>query len=145
MALSERQQRFCKEYVACWDEQEAARRAGYKERMLDYWGRRNLRDEAVQQEIKRLCAAAVCGFGGEVNGLADGEEILMFLTAVMRGVVRDGKNATDGSGGNLPKVSERTKAAELLGRNQHLFSEKGGRGDEQEFAVRILGAEELRE
>lgn len=140
--LSERELAFCREYVRLWDGAKAAVSAGYKERLAAGRAAKILQKPAAQQEIRRLCAAAVTGFGGDMAALADGEEILRFLTAVMRGEVRDGKGAEEGAGA-LPKVSERTKAAELLGRNQKLFGDKSVR-DTGECAVRILGEEELR-
>lgn len=140
--LSEREMAFCREYVRLWDGSKAAVSAGYKERLAAGRAARILQKPAAQQEIRRLCTATVAGFGGDMAALADGEEILRFLTAVMRGEVRDGKGAEEGVG-MLPKVSERTRAAELLGRNQRLFGDKGGR-DNGECVVRILGEEELK-
>jgi len=60
-------------------------------------------------------------------------EIMQFLTEVMRGEV------------DAPKVSERTKAAELLGRGQHIFSEKAEKNKEagKALEVRIWGDEDL--
>lgn len=139
--LSERELAFCREYVRLWDGARAAVAAGYKERLAAGRAARILQKPAAQQEIRRLCAATVTGFGGDMAAMADGEEILRFLTAVMRGEVRDGKGAEEGAG-TLPKVSERTKAAELLGRNQRLFGGNTGR-DSSECAVRILGEGDL--
>ncbi len=139
--LSGRELAFCREYVRLWDGAKAAVSAGYKERQAAWRAAKILQKPAAQQEIRRLCAAAVAGFGGDMAALADGEEILRFLTAVMRGEVRDGKGAEEGAGA-LPKVSERTKAAELLGRNQRLFGGSAGR-DSGECVVRILGEGDL--
>lgn len=68
-------------------------------------------------------------------------EIMQFLTEVMRGEVQDGREPQP------PKVSERTKAAELLGKSQHIFGEraaksKAGSADKL-LEVRIWGEEEL--
>ena len=59
-------------------------------------------------------------------------EIMQFLTEVMRGEVQDGKEPQP------PKVSERTKAAELLGKSQRIFSEKG-KGGKQSAGGADLG------
>jgi hypothetical protein len=98
--------------------------------------------EGAVYEIGRL---------GKISGVADSVEILQFLTEVMRGEVRDSRSLVDKSSGGIvevadpPKVSERTKAAELLGRNQHLFSDKGKNGVERKCVVRIFGEDELPE
>ncbi len=138
MSLSRRERAFCRAYVKLWNGREAALAAGYKPRLAGLRAEKILLKPAAQQEVCRLCAAAVLGDSGEQ---ADGEEILRFLTAVMRGEVRDGKGV-DGGEGALPKVSERTRAAELLGRNQRLFGTSGG-GSAGEYAVRIIGEDEL--
>lgn len=140
MALSERQQRFCLELAKGAEARQAAINAGYKERTASAWARRNLREAAVLREIERLRGGdgGDGGSGGEQNEAAAGEEILRFLTAVMRGEVRDGEAPGEGK---LPKVSERTKAAELLGRNQKLFTDKERPAGE--VVVKIFGEEDL--
>jgi hypothetical protein len=88
---------------------------------------------------------------GKIGGVADSVEILQFLTKVMRGEVRDSRSVVDKSSGEVvevadpPKVSERTKAAELLGRNQHLFSDKVKGGADRKCVVRVYGEDELPE
>jgi hypothetical protein len=88
---------------------------------------------------------------GKIGGVADSVEILQFLTKVMRGEVRDSRSVVDKSSGEVvevadpPKVSERTKAAELLGRNQHLFSDKVKGGTDRKCVVRVWGEDELPE
>lgn len=140
MALSERQRRFCAELAKGLPERQAAINAGYKERTALRYARRNLQNELVLQELARLRAQQEAGEAQSAGEkLAAGEEILQFLTAVMRGEVDDGKAPGERS---LPKVSERTKAAELLGRNQKLFSDKEKR-EAGEAVVKIFGAEDL--
>lgn len=75
-------------------------------------------------------------------------EIMQFLTEVMRGEVHD-RHETQKGGEVLvrldaPKVSERTKAAELLGRSQHLFSDKAKEAGKA-LEVRIWGEEDLQD
>lgn len=128
MGLSARQKKFCEEMARGREPREAALRAGYMERTAGQVARMWLAREEVLAEIERLRA----GQSAAEN------EILQFLTAVMRGEVQDGE--TDAA--KPPKVSERTKAAELLGRNQRLFSDREKR-EAGESVVRIIGAEEL--
>ncbi len=73
-------------------------------------------------------------------------EIMQFLTEVMRGEVHDRHETQKGGEVQVrldgPKVSERTKAAELLGRSQHLFSDKA-QNTGKTLAVRIWGEDDL--
>lgn len=128
MGLSARERKFCEGVARGLEYPEAARAAGYKERTAAVYAKRLLKKEEVLAEIERLRAGAA----------AAEDEILQFLTAVMRGEVQDG----EADGGKPPKVSERTKAAELLGRNQRLFTDKDKR-EAGEAVVRIVGAEDL--
>ena len=64
------------------------------------------------------------------RAVAGKTEIMEFLTGVMRG-------ETD-----APKVSERTKAAELLGRSKHIFTERAEKA--KTLQVRIWGEEDLK-
>ncbi len=69
-------------------------------------------------------------------------EIMQFLTEVMRGEVADGAGAKEPQ---PPKVSERTKAAELLGKSQHIFGDKAAKDKTADklLEVRIWGEEDL--
>lgn len=126
--LSEKERMFCAEVARGEDPEAAAVLVGYKERTAAALARRLMGEERILREVERVRAGQA----------AAEEEILQFLTAVMRGEVQDG----EADGGKPPKVSERTKAAELLGRNQRLFSEK--QREEGEAVVKIIGADELR-
>ena len=65
-------------------------------------------------------------------------EIMQFLTEVMRGEVQDGKEPQP------PKVSERTKAAELLGKSQRIFSEKAAKekAAREKHEARVSGVQQ---
>ena len=110
-----------------------------------------MRSESVRQRIESLrqnqAESAPENMAGNIPGdtrsadevreVAEPEEILQFLTEVMRGTVSPQRE-------EKPKVSERTKAAELLGRNQRLFSEtKGLRQEQPRCVVHIWGEDEL--
>lgn len=56
MALTDKQRRFCQEYVQCWNATQAALRAGYSERTARSIGSENLTKPDIQAEIKRLAA-----------------------------------------------------------------------------------------
>lgn len=129
MGLSEKQQRFCEEVARGVEPVAAALAVGYAERTAARYAERNMRNEEVLAAIESIRAGQA----------AAGDEILQFLTAVMRGEVQDGETPGESK---PPKVSERTKAAELLGRNRRLFSDKEKR-EAGEAVVKIIGAEDL--
>lgn len=147
--LTEKQQAFCREYLAGGDPKQAAKAAGYAAWQEDWCGRRVLEAPTVRRELRRLeqeRAQAARDFAARAGAVAKKQEILQFLTGVMRGELRDEREVVSGGRTRLvrerPKLSERTRAAELLGKSKRLFSEKpkeGGRA----CVVRILGEDEL--
>ena len=157
MRLTDKQEAFCRKYVELGDALAAARAVGYGKWRVA--AGRNMRSESVRQRIESLrrnqAANPAENMTGkaeedvlqnmpeganqadEVREVAEPEEILQFLTEVMRGTVSPQRE-------EKPKVSERTKAAELLGRNQRLFSEtKGLRQEQPRCVVHIWGEDEL--
>ncbi|WP_458407915.1 terminase small subunit [Anaerotignum sp.] len=117
--LTEKQQTFCRLCAMGVKPIEAAKKAGYR----NYFGSTGelLRNERIQQEIKRQKETAVTGNSAaekpEEETPAEKEEILSFLTEVMR----DNEEAD---------LKTRMKAAELLGKRESLF-EKGKGSDEK--------------
>ncbi len=131
MRLTKKQETFCRRYVEQGDARAAARSAGYGNSRMA--AKRNLANPAVLRRIEALRQ----GGPEELHEVAAPEEILEFLTEVMRGTVSPRQD-------DVPKVSERTRAAELLGRNQRLFGEsKGLRREQPACVVRIWGEDEL--
>lgn len=57
--------------------------------------------------------------------LASPQEVLVYLSAIMRGVIPlpDSDDPAEASRPSTPSTSERMKAAELLGKRYRLFSE----------------------
>lgn len=107
--LTEKQERFIDYYIQTANATAAAILAGYSEKTARQIGSENLsklnthiKERAKPQEDKRI---------------ADGQEILRYLTDVMRGNVKDTFNF-DAS------LKDRNKAAELLGKSQRLFVDK---------------------
>ena len=98
--LTEKQERFCAEYLKDLDANGAARRAGYAGRGT---GERLMGNARVRERIEAL--------SGE-SGVAGAGEVLATLTNVLRGEDSE------------PKVAERIRAAELLGKHYGLFSER---------------------
>lgn len=149
--LTEKQRAFCREYLACGDEALAAERAGYAPGRAKWCGRRALESLAVQRELERLRLEQeqVCrDWSARAGKVAKKTEILQFLTGVMRGELRDRREVV--SNGQVrvvlegPKLSERTRAAELLGKSKRLFSDKPKESGKT-CAIKIWGEDELAE
>lgn len=107
--LSPKQKAFADYYIETGNATEAARRAGYKKPNVQ--GSQNLEKLSVKSYIEERIKAA------DEARIAKGEEVLEYLTKVMRGEEKDqfGLDAT---------ISDRTKAAELLGKRYRLFTDK---------------------
>lgn len=110
--LTQKQQKFIDYYVETGNATEAARRAGYDaktDRALESIGSENLRKLEVY--IKERMKPA------QDKRIADADEVLQYLTAVMRGEVKDTFDFDT-------SVRDRNKAAELLGKRHRLFVDK---------------------
>lgn len=110
--LTEKQQRFIDYYVETGNATEAARRAGYEaksEKAMQNIGSENL--GKLGEYIKERMKPA------QDKRIADADEVLQYLTAVMRGEVKDTFDFDT-------SVRDRNKAAELLGKRHRLFVDK---------------------
>lgn len=110
--LTEKQKKFIDYYVETGNATEAARRAGYDaktDRALESIGSENLRklEVYIKERMKP----------DEDKRIADANEVLQYLTAVMRGEVKDTFDFDT-------SVRDRNKAAELLGKRHRLFVDK---------------------
>lgn len=107
--LSPKQKAFADYYIETGNATEAARRAGYKKPNVQ--GSQNLEKLSVKSYIEERIKAV------DEARIAKGDEVLQYLTKVMRGEEKDqfGLDAT---------ISDRTKAAELLGKRYRLFTDK---------------------
>lgn len=107
--LSPKQKAFADYYIETGNATEAARRAGYKKPNVQ--GSQNLEKLSIKSYIEERVKAT------DEARIAKGDEVLEYLTKVMRGEEKDqfGLDVT---------ISDRTKAAELLGKRYRLFTEK---------------------
>ena len=110
--LTERQKRFIDYYIETGNATESARKAGYKassEKAMQNIGSENLGKlgEYIKERMKPI----------EDNRIADAEEVLRYLTKVIRGEEKD-QFGLDAS------LKDRNKAAELLGKRYRLFVDK---------------------
>ncbi|MDE7280996.1 MAG: terminase small subunit [Ruminiclostridium sp.] len=136
--MNEKQKKFCDEYLKDFNRTAAAIRAGYSERSAYNTGYRIMkRPEAKEYIDKKL---------RELNGTQK-EEVLEYLTAVMRGE-KWGKSCMPKDSGLPPEkdgeitVKDRMKAAELLAKLCGAFSEKGG---EEMTPIIISGENDLQD
>lgn len=107
--LTEKQKRFIDYYVETANETESAKRAGYSSKTAKNIGAENLTklNYFIQERLQQL----------ENNRIASQEEVLQYLTKVMRGEEKD-QFGLDAS------LQDRTKCAELLGKRYGTFKEK---------------------
>ena len=107
--LTEKQKRFIDYYIETANATESAKRAGYSSKTAKKIGAENLNklNNFIQERLQQL----------ENNRIASQEEVLQYLTKVMRGEEKD-QFGLDAS------LQDRTKCAELLGKRYGTFKEK---------------------
>lgn len=142
--LTRKQQLFCEEFIKNPNATEAAIKAGYSEKTAFSIGCENLKkpylkayiDKRMEEKDKKL--------------IADQDEILKYLTSVMRGetqseiVVIEGDYEGGSSARRMKKApdeKERLKAAELLGKRYGLYTDKVD--VEGQIPVVISGSDDL--
>lgn len=137
--MTEKQKRFCDEYLIDLNATQAAIRAGYSEKTAKQIGQQNLTKLDIREYIDKRLAEK------EAELIADQDEVLRTLTRVLRrqemdmvvvtckerssGYDEKGKKVTVEK--EVPqlvqvptKVSDLNKAAELLGKRYALFTDK---------------------
>ena len=125
--LTAKQQRFCDEYLIDLNATQAAIRAGYSPKTANVIGAENLSKPSLKRYIDQRMAEK------ESALIADQDEVLKYLTAVMRGESRASVVVVESTGDFMtearemqkaPDERERLKAAELLGKRYGLYTEK---------------------
>lgn len=127
MALTAKQQRFCDEYLIDLNATQAAIRAGYSKKTANRIGTENLSKLVIKQYIEARMAEK------EKQLIADQDEVLKYLTSVMRGESRSTEIVVEGIGEGCsqartvqkePSEKDRLKAAELLGKRYGIYTDK---------------------
>lgn len=124
--LSVKQKRFADEYIISGNATEAYKKAGYSassDRVAGVEGHKLLRNPKIQTYLKERQKEL------DSPKIADQQEVLEFLTSVMRGEVTEPLLVLDGEGTQKviearPNVSTRKSAAVDLGKRYGLFVEK---------------------
>lgn len=134
--MTERQKRFCDEYLIDLNATQAAIRAGYSERSASSIGERILRNDDVRSYISEQLERI------HNENTADAKEVMEYLTAVMRGKSVSHVLAFVGDGcqevvEKPPDEKERLKAAELLGKRYGLFTDRVDLDADTELKITI--------
>lgn len=136
--MTEKQKRFCDEYLIDLNATQAAIRAGYSEKTAAVIGIENLRKPNISEYIKKRMSEK------ETQLIADQDEVLQTLTRVLRRqepdtvvvTCKERRSGYDENGKKVivekevpqlvqvpTRVSDLNKAAELLGKRYGLFKE----------------------
>jgi phage terminase small subunit len=125
--LTEKQERFIDYYIELGNATEAAKKAGYSERTAYSIGNENLKKPEIKKQIEERLKEL------EDKRIAKAEEVLKYLTAVMRGEETEEVVVVENLGDFMSRATtidkqvgakERIKAAELLGKRYALFTDK---------------------
>jgi len=121
--MTEKQKRFCDFYIETGNAKEAAIRAGYSEKTAKQIGQENLTKPDLGAYIDERLAEL------KNERTADAQEVLEYLTAVMRGEYKEATLIGVGEGAQAVVdidvgAKDRLKAAELLGKRHALFTDK---------------------
>lgn len=125
--MKDRQRRFADEYLIDLNAEAAAVRAGYSPR----YARGNAYKLVARSGIKDYIEKRMAEKESEL--IADQNEVLRYLTAVMRGESTSEEIIVEGIGDGhskarklekTPSEKDRLKAAELIGKRYGLFTDK---------------------
>ena len=138
--MTPRQQKFCDEYLISGNATEAAIKAGYSRKTAKQTGSENLAKPDLRAYIDEQLAKI------HSAKIADAEEVMKYLTSVMRGEHTEQVLKLVGEGVQTVtdidvSAKERLKAAELIGKRYGLFTDKVGL--EGAVPVIITGGDQL--
>lgn len=123
--MTPRQRKFCDEYLISGNATDAAIKAGYSSKTAYSIASENLGKPELKayitEQLEKLHSAKI----------ADAEEVMIYLTSVMRGEYTEQVLKLDGDGIQTiadinVSAKERLKAAELLGKRYGIFTDRVG-------------------
>ncbi len=134
VAMNARQKRFCDEYLIDCNATQAAIRAGYSPKTAKVTGAKMLTNANlkayIDEQLERI----------HNEKTADAQEVLEYLTAVMRGQHTEQTLQLIGDG--VQKIAdidvsakERLKAAELIGKRYGMFKDNVNLGESRVIIV----------
>lgn len=124
--LTAKQKRFCDEYLIDLNATQAAIRAGYSEKSARQMATENMAKPSIKEYIEKRMDEK------EKKLIADQDEVLKYLTAVLRGEGTEEVVVVEGQGDGYSSATtvtkdispkDRLKAAELLGKRYSLFKD----------------------
>jgi phage terminase small subunit len=124
--MTKKQERFAIEYLVDANATQAAVRAGYSEKTAYSQGQRMLKNVEVQNYIQEHMKAI------EDSKIATADEIIKYLTSVLRGETAGEEIVIEACGDGsskakaitkAPSEKDKLKAAELLGKRYGLFKD----------------------
>ncbi|MGN0472224.1 MAG: terminase small subunit [Lachnospiraceae bacterium] len=125
--LTAKQQRFCDEYLVSLNATQAAVKSGYSKKYANTNASKLLQNTTIKEYIEKRMAEK------ESKLIADQDEILRYLTSVIRGESKSTEIVVEGTGDGCseartilkePSEKDRLKAAELLGKRYGIYTEK---------------------
>lgn len=125
--LTAKQQRFCDEYLIDLNASQAAIRAGYSSKYANTNASKLLKITTIKDFLAQRMAEKEAGL------IADQDEVLKYLTSVMRGQSKASVVVVESTGDftsaaremeKAPDEKERLRAAELLGKRYGLYTDK---------------------
>ena len=138
--MTPKQQRFCDEYLIDLNATQAAIRSGYSKKTANRIATENLSKPVIKAYIAERMAEK------ESELIADQDEVLKYLTSVLRGKTQSEVVVVEGIGDGCsearamqkaPDEKERLKAAELLGKRYGLYTEKVEQQMDMELNITI--------
>lgn len=138
--MTEKQKRFCDEYLIDLNATQAAIRAGYSKKTARAIGNENLMKPDIRRYIDDRMAEK------EKELIADQDEVLRYLTSVLRGQSHSEVVVVEGVGEGCseartmektPDEKERLKAAELLGKRYGLYTDKVEAGFDTDISITV--------
>lgn len=125
--LTAKQQRFCDEYLIDLNATQAAIRAGYSKKSARQIADENLSKHYIREYIDARMAEK------QSKLIADQDEVLKYLTSVLRGESKSTEIVVEGFGDGCseartiqkePSEKDRLKAAELLGKRYGIYTDR---------------------
>lgn len=138
--MTDKQKRFCDEYLIDCNATQAAIRAGYSPKTAYSIGEENLKKPELKTYIDERLEQL------HSEKIADAQEVLEYLTSVMRGEHTEQVLRLDGDGVQVvdsiqTPTHDKLKAAELIGKRYGLFKDAVDLGGA--VPVVIFGGDDL--
>lgn len=138
--MTDKQKRFCDEYLIDLNATQAAIRAGYSKKYANTNVTKLLQNTTIKAFIEKRMSEK------ESQLIADQDEVLRYLTSVLRGESHSEIVVVEGTGEGCseartmektPDEKERLKAAELLGKRYGLYTDKIDAGFDADINITV--------